>query len=337
MKYTALISRRRTLQTLFCSSAALALNLRITARAEVNASGLNFLCIGDFGTGGAEQAKVAGAMRDFIKKHSLKPDALLCIGDNFYSKDKAPGGFSVDSPRWKTGIEDMYPAASFPGPMYAVLGNHDYHDNAGGQDVQLAYSKKPGVRWKMPAKWYRLDLGGEKPLVTFLCLDTNLPEVSGGKDSKTGKPRGSLTAAEAAEQLAWFKAELKKPRAPFTVVVAHHPVYSNGSHSDTKALVEQWDGLLQENNVHAYLCGHDHDMQHLELKGRFTSHVLSGGGGAKTRPLKVTHVDQFANPINGFTHLHVTADALRFTHYDIDGVQLHTFAKKQDGAVVIGA
>ena len=337
MKNTATISRRRTLQTLFCSSAALALNLRITARAAVSQDGLNFLCIGDFGTGGAEQQKVAGAMQGFIKKHSLKPDALLCIGDNFYSKDRSPGGFSVDSPRWKTGIEDMYPAASFPCPMYGVLGNHDYHDNEGGQDVQLAYAKRPGVRWKMPAKWYRLDLGGEKPLVTFLCLDTNLPEVSGGKDGKTGKTRGSLTAAESAEQLAWLKAELKKPRAPFTIVMAHHPVYSNGSHSDTKPLVAKWDSLLQENKVHAYLCGHDHDMQHLELKDRFTSHVLSGGGGAKTRALKVTHEDQFANPINGFTHLHVTGEALRFTHFDSDGVQLHTFAKKPDGTVVIGA
>jgi tartrate-resistant acid phosphatase type 5 len=332
----ATLSRRRAIQTLFCSSAALALNLRALAQTQVSASGLHFFCIGDFGTGGADQKKVSAAMQGFIAKHNLKPDALLCLGDNFYSKDKSPAGFTIESPRWKNEIEDMYPAASFPGPIYGVLGNHDYHDNAGGQDVQLAYSKKSGTRWKMPAKWFRLDLGGEKPLVTVLCLDSNLPAVSGGVDKKTRKPRASLTAAEEQEQLAWLENELKKSRAPFTLVVAHHPLYSNGDHGDTKALISQWEGLFQQHKVHAYLCGHDHDLQHLELEGRYTSHILSGGGGAKTREMEVTHKAPFGRQTHGFTHLHISGDAMRFTHYDADGAQLHTFAKKQDGKVVIG-
>ena len=111
------ISRRRAIQTLFCSSAALALNLRTGGCREVSPDGLNFLCIGDFGTGGRHQKRVASAMRDFVARHRLAPDALFCIGDNFYSKDKSPGGFCTDSPRWKTDIEHMYPVSSFPGPM----------------------------------------------------------------------------------------------------------------------------------------------------------------------------------------------------------------------------
>jgi 3',5'-cyclic AMP phosphodiesterase CpdA len=219
--------------------------------------------------------------------------------------------------------------------MWAVLGNHDYHDNEGGENVQLAYARKSGVRWTMPAKWYRLDLGSPKPLVTFLCLDSNLPEVSGGKDKKSGKDRGSLTAAEAAAQLAWFKVELAKPRAPFTIVVAHHPVYSNGDHGDTKALIDQWGGLMQEHKVHAYLCGHDHDLQHLELEGLFTSFVLSGGGGAKTRDLEVHHKVPFGKRTYGFTYLGVSNETLTFTHLDDQGAPLHSFSKKRDGSVTI--
>lgn len=333
MKNTAApLSRRRALQTLFCSSAALALNVRTQAQGPAASGALNFLCIGDFGTGGADQKKVAAAMQAFIAKNAIKPDALWLLGDNFYSKDKAPEGFTTASPRWKNEIEDMYPASVFPGPMHAVLGNHDYHDNAGGQDVQLAYAKKSGVRWHLPAKWYRLDLGP----VTFLCLDSNLPSVSGAKDKKSGKPRASMTAAGEAEQLAWFKAELAKPRAPFTIVAAHHPLYSNGDHGDTKPLIEQWDGLLQQHRVHAYICGHDHDLQHLEMEDRFTSHILSGGGGAKTRPLETDRKTPFFKQTHGFTHLAVTANELRFTHYDADGVQLHRFTKKPDGSVQIG-
>ena len=34
-----------------------------------------------------------------------------------------------------------------------------------------------------------------------------------------------------------------KPRAPFTLVMGHHPLYSNGDHGDTTALVEEWEPL----------------------------------------------------------------------------------------------
>lgn len=331
------ITRRRAIRTLFCSSAALSLNLRANEPAPAPAAELEFLCIGDFGTGAKDQQRVARAMAAFAEGRGRKPDALWMLGDNFYDRDKAPGGFSVESPRWKQVIEDMYPADRFPGPMHAVLGNHDYHDNPGGQDVQLAYARKPGMRWHLPAKWYRVDLGKPDPLVTFLCLDSNLPEVSGGKNKKTASERGALTQEEAKAQLTWFKAELAKPRAPFTVVIAHHPLYSNGEHGDTEALVKQWDGLLQSHRVHAYLCGHDHDLQHLELEGKFTSYVLSGGGGASTRKLSDTHKNCFAASRHGFTRLGVSRDALHFSHHTADGKTLHRFSKAVDGKVTIGA
>lgn len=327
------LSRRRALKTLFCSSAVMALNLQTRrAQAEIAKDGLHFLAIGDFGTGAADQKAVSKAMQDFVSKNSLKPEAMLMLGDNFYGKTK--DGLTVDSARWQTDIEDMYPASAFASPQYAVLGNHDYHDNAGGQDVQLAYSKKPGVRWKMPAKWYRQDFGG---VLTVIFLDSNLPAVSGAKDKKTGKPRASLTADETKEQMAWLKAELAKPRAPFTMVVAHHPVYSNGDHGDTKALVAEWEPLLQEHKIHAYLCGHDHDLQHLEVEGKFTSHILSGGGGAKTR--KLEHPERkmpYGLDVHGFTHITVKADVLTFAHHGVDGTLLHSFTKRLDGKVEIG-
>ncbi len=293
--------------------------------------------IGDFGTGGADQIKVAGAMQKFVADSGVKPEGLLLIGDNFYGGVKDGGGFQVDSPRWQKDIEAMYPASVFPGPMWSVLGNHDYHDNAGGEKVQLAYAAQPGVRWKMPAKWYRFDLGPVvKPLVTFICLDTNFPAISGGPDKKTKKPRNSLTAAEEKEQLAWLEAELQKPRARFTIVIGHHPLYSNGDHGDTKQLIAQWEPLFQKHQVHAYLCGHDHDLQHLEMKGLFTTHLLSGGGGARTRKLEGTHDVPFGKDVHGFTHLQIMPEALTFTHHSADGGALHTVTKLPDGSFKVG-
>jgi len=337
MSATHLTTRRRAIKTLFFSSAAMALNLQTgNARPEIRKNGLNFLAIGDFGTGSKDQKAVAKVMQDFVTKNRLTPDGLLMIGDNFY--DTVKGGFTADSDRWRTDVEEMYPATVFPGPFYPVLGNHDYHDNEGGEKTQLLYAKKPGVRWALPAKWYRVDFGGSNPLLTLICLDSNLPSVSGkGKDKTTGKPLAAMTAVEEAEQLEWFKGELGKRRAAFTLVMAHHPVYSNGDHGDTKKLVDDWEPLLQRHQVHAYLCGHDHDLQHLELEGKFTSHILSGGGGAQTRKLKnPARIMPYGKDVHGFTHLHVLPDALTFTHYGVGGEVLHRFTKRLDGKVEMG-
>lgn len=331
------LSRRRAIKTLFFSSAALALNLQTRrAWAEAGKGGLNFLAIGDFGTGAKDQRQVASAMQEFVSKNKLKPDAMLMIGDNFYTT--VEDGFTTESKRWQTDIEEMYPASAFPGPMYAITGNHDYHDNVGGEKVQLAYAQKPGVRWKMPTKWYRNDLGGEQPLITLICLDSNLPAVSGtGRNLKTGNKRPSLTAEEAEAQLKWLEAELEKPRAPFTLVMGHHPVYSNGIHGDTKALLEGWEPLFQKHKVHAYLCGHDHDLQHLELEGKFTSHILSGGGGAKIRQLDNSERKMpYGLGILGFSHINVQPDALTIAHHGVDGGLLHRCTKRLDGKVEIG-
>lgn len=324
------LTRRRALKTLFCSSAALALNIRPGAVQAAEPGDVNLLMIGDFGSNQSPQTAVAKAMATYLKKQSLTPDALLLVGDNFYSKME--GG--LKSERWKSGFEDMYPASVFPGPCYAVLGNHDYHDNKGGEQTQLGYAKQGGTRWTMPHKWYRADLGPkDAPVATFLFIDTNLPTVSGGahRNDKQKKPRASLNAQEEAEQWQWLKGELAKPRAPFTVVMGHHPVYSNGSHGDTKALVQQLDPMLEENGVHLYLCGHDHDLQHLELEGRRTSHVLSGGGGARVRDLK--NKDRkvpYAEAVHGFSHLRINRERLLVSHYDANGKGLHTFEKRPD-------
>ena len=328
------LSRRRALKTLFCSSAALALNLRSAGAKSapaLAAEAMNLLALGDYGTGGTEQRAVAAGMRQFVERTRATPKGLLMLGDNFYGPTE--GGLTVESERWQTNFEEMYPASVFPGPCWAVLGNHDYHDNYRGELAQLAYSQKTGGRWTMPAKWYRVDLGAPVPLLTLIFLDSNLRHVSGGRGKIVWPPRTHLTDGEEREQLAWFKQQLAGPRARFTIVVAHHPLYSNGDHGDTRALVEQWDGLLQEHRVHAYLCGHDHDLQHLELGGRFTSHVLSGGGGARVRRLESSRKTPFGESINGFTHLAVLPVGMTFTHHSSNGDVLHQFTKRADGAV----
>jgi len=326
------ITRRSALKTLFCSSVALAMNLKpqLVSAAGFDSSDQHLLMIGDFGSNSKEQASVARAMQKYVSDHSLKTEGLLLLGDNFYSKME--GG--LESKRWQTGFEEMYPASSFPGPCWAILGNHDYHDNAGGEKTQLGYAQKGGTRWTMPAKWYRFELPREKPLVTFLCLDTDLPSVSGGSAKKM---TASLTATEEKAQQTWLEAELANPRAKFTIAVGHHPLYSNGSHGDTKSLISAWDGLFNKHGVHLYLCGHDHDLQHLEIEGRKTSFVVSGGGGARVRELKSDRKTPYGKNVYGFSHLQIGRERLILRHIDANGMQVHAFTKLADHTMKLEA
>ncbi len=310
-------TRRRVLRTLFCSSALLGLNLRSPLFAEdaiPSAADLHYLMIGDFGSQSSAQFAVADGLKKYVAQMALPPNGLLLLGDNFYQAME--GG--LNSPRWQTGFENMYPVESFPNSCPAVLGNHDYTDNKDGQKTQLAYARKPGTRWTMPARWYRQD----SALVTFLFIDTNVPKVT----------KNALTDEEANEQWQWLEAELQKPRAPWTICAGHHPVYSNGKHGDTGTLERDLAPLLQKYGVALYLAGHDHDLQHLELENLKTSFVISGGGGARVREGTVSEKERgpYSQPVYGFTHLQVEEKQLVVRHIDANGKQLHAFRKLPD-------
>jgi hypothetical protein len=296
------------------------------------------LIVGDWGyEDRAAQAVVASGMRSYVQKQGIHAQALLMLGDNWYGA--LPGGAQSD--RWKTQFEEMYPADVFACPAYGILGNHDYQRYPESKvDAELEYARtgKAGAaatRWTMPSRWYRFEFPAQKPLITFLALDSNMPF----KDGSTDRGRDfTLTQAQQAEQLAWLETELKRPRTtPFLVVMGHHPVYSDGPHGDHPVLVRDWDPLFRKYNVNVYLAGHDHDLQHLEFEGHPTSHFLSGGGGADLYNLKIDPSQRgpYAAKVHGFSHLSVTAKQMTLRHLDSDGHTLHAFTKTPDGKVVI--
>ena len=351
------ITRRHALRQTFFYSAALALAGRLPrARAQgISPSDHHFLMLGDFGSAGQklehtlepqtgitpaastpvpaasptpaksnwipQQGPVAAAMQAYVQAQFIRPEGLFLLGDNFYGPFK--GG--VNCPRWKIGFEDMYPASVFPGPCWAMLGNHDYDEESGLKlAAELEYAEAhPGTRWTMPSKWYRVDWPAKNPILTCLVLDSNY---------KNGYCY--LTTEEKARQLKWMNAELAKPRtAPWLICMGHHPIYSNGTHGDNQTLIKEWAPLFQQNNVAFYFCGHDHDLQHLEFDKVCTSFVISGGGGGHITKLKKQDRGPFSQSVNGFTHLQVSRDRIVVRHIDPQGKQLHAFSKTPAGHV----
>ena len=205
-------------------------------------AGADLLMIGDWGYEEARaQSQVAAAMSDLHPGHALRWQALLLLGDNWYGP--LPNG--AQSTRWQTQFEEMYPASVFDCPAYAILGNHDYQNMPGSKvaaELEYARASRPGgkaTRFTLPSRWYRFEFPAENPLITFIALDSNMPK------EKKNDVDFTLTEQDAAQQLSWLEAELKRPRTtPFLVVMGHHPVYSDGPHGDHPVLIKDWDPLF---------------------------------------------------------------------------------------------
>lgn len=327
MNVSSGLNRRSFVQTLgFSAAALLTQGWRSPVIGGPSTENQHLFLFGDWGAVNPEpQQQVADAMTRYAEKNAIQPAALLLLGDNFYGQ--FDGG--VDCPRWQSQFESMYPAANFPGPCYALLGNHDYIvEPAGKMEAQLAYAAAhPGTRWKMPAKWYRFDFPQAEPLVTFLMLDSNY--------QKATPEKLSLSEQERTDQTQWLASELAKPRtAPYVIACGHHPLYSNAG--DGKKLIQEWDELFRRYSVHAYFCGHIHDLEHLEFSGHPTSFVVTGGGGTTLhtgQEEKSSARNHFRQGVHGFTHLEINRDRLILRHLGGDGLPLYAFSKGVHGDV----
>ncbi len=326
------LNRRQFLRSSFAFSALTAAgNLAQAFASTPDQAAHHVLMFGDWGREKVYdgQRSVANAMAQYAAQNHIKTDAIFMLGDAWYG----PLDGGVDSARFKDQFESMYPASVFPGPAYSIMGNHDYQrmpQDVNKRDTELAYSARGNTRWTQPALWYSFNL----PHMRVIALDSNVyhPIKEGNTVDFT------LTQQEQAQQLAWFEAELAKPtKAPFTVVMGHHPIYSDGPHGDHKTLIAEWEPLLRKHNVPLYLAGHDHDLQHLEFEGHPTSFVCSGAGGADLYDLKITQDQRgpYAKKVYGFTHMESTAEKLTLRHVGADGKVLHAFTKSRDGGVKI--
>ncbi|HVP00039.1 MAG TPA: metallophosphoesterase [Bryobacteraceae bacterium] len=264
---------------------------------------LHLAAFGDFGSGGAHQAAVAKAL---ARRNAEEPFNLgITLGDNFY-----PCGVrDIKDPKWKTRWEDLYTPLGIP--FYATLGNHDYGHpkiacptGQGSPDVEVAYTKR-GKSWRMPARYYSFKAG----TVLFVAIDTE-----GWSD----------------EQLKWIEATLKAsaddPAIKWRIVYGHHPAYTSGEHLNERrisVLRAQLVPVMKAAHVDLYICGHDHDLEHLRTEG--IEFLICGGGGAKLRQFRLTQPESlFTDVANAFLDIKIDEHQLTAKYLDTDLKTLET-------------
>jgi acid phosphatase len=298
---------RRALLTGLAVSAAWA--APVAAQDTPQDGAVAFVALGDWGRRGKRsQRQVAEAMG--VAARDLTSGFVLAAGDNFY-----PAGVrSVDDPHWRESFEDVYAAPALQTPWYAALGNHDYR---GVAQAQIDYSAL-SHRWRMPSRYFKI--GGEalgSSLLDLFVIDTSpLVDEANYDEMLQQMARGHRERHDGADQVAWLERELSRSRAPWKIVMGHHPIYSGG-HGDNPELIEKVAPLLEAHGVQAYVNGHDHSLQHIR-RGRVDYICTGSGADAGDRAVAVDGT-RFVLARAGFAAFRLEAEALHLEFRDLEG------------------
>lgn len=249
---------------------------------------LRFAVTGDTGDGSDQVS------RGIARVHAGLPlDGIILTGDNFYPC----GPKSVSDPLWNK----ARPLTKVGIPVYPVLGNHDF---CGGADPDAQVRASATLEnWRFPGRQYV----ARSPLADFLFVDTT-PLVKGRKHAVETAIRGAFG----------------KSKAPWRVVVGHHPVVSSGYHGYFPRIevsrMREMIPALRDAKADLYICGHDHHVEF--LRGRMM-HLVSGAGSKPIPPIKLRTTTVYPEEVRreriGFAVLEITATRVRVRFYDGKG------------------
>lgn len=245
---------------------------------EPNPPRVTFAAIGDYGTGSADEARVAALAA------SWSPDFILTLGDNNYPSG---GADTIDAHigAFYGSFIAPYPGIHGPGAdtnrFFPSLGNHDWA--TAGAGPYLGYFTLPGNE-----RYYDVRRGP----VHLFALDSDPAEPDG------------VTADSV--QAVWLRDALAASTACWRVVYFHHPPYSSGPHGSTRWM--QWPFAAWGADL--VLSGHDHDYERVE---RDIPYLVNGLGGKDRyrfgRPVEGSAARYNAGP----GALRLSADCSRLT------------------------
>ena len=133
----------------------------------------------------------------------------------------------------------------------------------------------------------------------------------------------------------WLDTQLPQVDTPWTVLFAHHPLRSNGTHGNAgsyegwrwlpwasgEAVARLYDRVCPHADL--LLTGHDHSLQHLESCG---AQLVVSGSGSSPRPLVDRgNLARFEQGTAGFAWIELGATG-RILFFDRQGALLYESA-----------
>lgn len=296
---------------------------------------LSFFVLGDWGGEGYNpyytpaEASVSHQMV-YLQNTTLKASFVLALGDNFYDY----GVRNEFDPRFEETFEDVFPENELPIPWYVLAGNHDHYGNVTGEIEYSNHSK----RWNFPNLFYTkiFDIPGKKhSTLQIIFIDT--VQLAGlSHPIYRSAPYMEIVTQDVANlNWAWIENELSKSKATWLIVAGHYPVWSIAEHGPTSKLVNRLRPLLNQYKVHAYICGHDHNMQYIRENGSNVDYFVIGAGhlidpSTKNKnnipigSLKFHYGSKSSHTDGAFAYFEATEDDLNITYVNYKGVTLFT-------------
>lgn len=279
---------------------------------------VNFMVVSDLGNfGGGDQQQVATTIGQFAT--TFRPTAIINLGDTFHYW----GVQSTDDPGWQSNFESIYTAPALHNLWYCVLGNHDYQGNT---QALIDYTER-SRRWNMPARYYTKTFSNGNTSVEIIFLDTT-PMLRRAVSQPEIYP--DVAAQDTAAQTEWLRARLAASTADWTVVAAHHPLFSSrpdgaGQRADVSSHL---GSALSSHRPDLYINGDVHCFEHIRRPGDPTEYVTCTSG---SQAYEVTPGENavFADGHAGFMSLSFDKSRLTVTMYDRDGKKLYEYSKEK--------
>ncbi|WNZ64621.1 metallophosphoesterase [Myxococcus sp. MxC21-1] len=272
---------------------------------------VHFVAVGDFGTGGSNQKKVAAAM---VKRQA---ELFVALGDNAY----ADGTEAEIQNNLFVPMEALLAQV----PFFAALGNHEYVTNQGQPYLDNLYL--PTNNPEGTERYYSFDWGH----VHFVALDSNCAVGLASADRCTRDA-----------QKAWLERDLAGSTQPWKIVFFHHPPWSSGEHGSQLSMRRHFGPIMEKYGVDLVLTGHDHNYERSKpMKGdaiagageKGIPYLVVGGGGATLRKLPGSKPDWSVirdNQAYGFLDVMVVDGTLTAQLLGVNGDTVDRFTLQKE-------
>ncbi len=276
-------------------------------------------CFGDTGNHSNELKKMINMI--YKQAHlsaQMGAQNIILLGDNFY----CDGVNYNDGPEWNN-FKKIFFNKSIP--IYSILGNHDY--------IKAPMAQITSKNFIMPYYYYFKQINN----IGCWFIDTQI--LDPGDKMYINNPYiylyDSLIKAHSNyndafnNHILWLDNEFEKHKhLKYKLVFGHYPIISSGVYGENIKLYSILMKYFLKYNITAYISGHDHNLQHSQLKiNNYMFNQFISGANDNTIKYPIQEVNNnFFSIDPGFLKIQMYKTKLKFQFKNIKNKTLYTYS-----------